>query len=432
MPSPIQIATDTQPKQIEITTGETPFKKLSEQLNESSLNSPRLDLEPKSALTTNLINSSRLVSRRESTYSSSSDGSNYTTNLTAVSSLTSLIGSPSTIKRKRKLMEKDNKACDRFNRVHAKLSTPVKSKLCGLVEDLNEDTDDEGDEASVKSSLLNSHAKKGVLETSLNSSSRSSSSSSLSMSPSSPSVSSLTDFASKSLIFAPKQFYSYKEKLFKKSFSEHKKTGAQNGSHKKMCNLFQPKSKQASKLTDSTASDSASLETPVKKPKPFGMEASLVNDANKSFNLTRLNSNVLDNLIYLDRESSAKKVPYSAEKLGHESELNESLSNKNRRRRLFNPTTQNVDQAFDLVDQTEDSKAKQANTETSSISSNPTSSSEQTKSNLSSIGLNMNDKSIPSGQNPPKGVYELSTINKSSLSSNESVSSVNVNKLLRV
>ena len=159
-----------------------------------------------------------------------------------------------------------------------------------------------------------------------------------------------------------------------------------------------------------------------------------MNDANKSFNLTRLNSNVLDNLIYLDRESSAKKVTYSAEKFGHESEQNESLSNKNRRRRLFNPTTQNVDQAFDSVDQTEDSKAKQSSTETSSISSNPTSSSEQTKSNLSSIGLNMNDKSIPSGQNPPKGVYDLSTINKSSLSSNESVSSVNVNvnKLLRV
>jgi hypothetical protein len=421
MPSPIQTTTDTQPKQIEITTGETPFKKLSEQLVETSLNSPRLDPEPKSA-PTNFINGSRLASRRESTYSSSSDGSNYTTNLTAVSSLTSLIGSPSTIKRKRKLMEKDNKACDQFNRVHAKLSTPAKSKLCGLVEDLNEDTDDEGDAASLKSSLLNSHAKKGVLETSLNSSSRSSSSSSLSMSPSSPSVASLTDFASKSLIFAPKQFYSYKEKLFKKSFSEHKKAGAR---HKKLSNLFQPKSKQL-------GADSASSETPVKRPTPFGMEASLVNDANKSFNLTRLNSNVLDNLIYLDRESSAKKVAYSAEKLAHESELNESLSHKNRRRRLFNPTTQNVDQAFDAADQSEDSKAKQSNAETSSIGTDPTSSGEQAKSNLSSIGLNMNDKSIPSGQNPPKGVYELSTINKSSLSSNESVSSVNVNKLLRV
>ena len=173
------------------------------------------------------LNAANLYVRRGSNLSNSSYSTESSSvNGTHLSPDYSFSPRTSLMKRKRKLMEKNNKACDQFiQRINKHEEKQLTKQISGAnkLSDSSGDEEDSDEQIKVhaKNKLSHLKLKDHLLDTSLGCSSISSKSTSSSSSISLTSESSsLTDVCSKSLIFAPKELYKFKEKLFKKSLSE--------------------------------------------------------------------------------------------------------------------------------------------------------------------------------------------------------------------
>ena len=271
------------------------------------------------------------------------------------------------MKRKRKLMEKNNKACDHFIKHISKHDERLKhqtqqqqqqqqpKKQSESTEEEEEDESQQQDKYSAKTSKLKnglkavtSQAAHTTLDTSLGSSissksTTSTSSSSISLS----SEASLTDVCSKSLIFAPKSLYTYKERLFKKSLSEQKVKEKTDRRTTNVHSIFSPRfstthKKVAANETVAPVCKQLTVATNV-EPEAAALAAVMSPAVVRS----SLNpSKVMDEIIDNQAKSSVGTLSISHDSSANESRLGSSNS---RRRRLFDPNTHNYDQAFDSV-----------------------------------------------------------------------------------
>ena len=294
-------------------------------------------------------NAGNLSSRRVSTLSNSS----YSTENTHKLSSDFLLSSPNAglFKRKRKLMDQNNKASDQFIQ---RINKHEEKLLCKQNSRLSESTEDESDErptvysnnklSSIKNSdQLLSHSGCSSLS-SKSSTCSTSSSSSLSLS----SDSSMTELCSKSLIFAPKVLYTYKERLFRKSLSEKKSKEKAEKNRANIHYIFSPRYIPKNKI--STIRNGS---TQMPGSKTNIAEATIYNDSFLAVQgetplpvKSNLNpSKVLDDII----ENQTKSNSRLHKSVSNENSLNESKLNGSnlRRRKLFDPKTHDIDQAFD-------------------------------------------------------------------------------------
>jgi hypothetical protein len=253
------------------------------------------------------INTSNNYVRRLSTYSMSS----YSTESSNLSLDYSLSSPNSSIyKKKRKLMEKDNRACQKFN-------------------DKSNETEDESEDQEIASArnkpdhmLLNNSGYSSIASSSSSSSSSVSSSSSYS----NPSFLDVTDVCSKSLIFAPNQVYKYKERLFKKSLSEKKQPSRERIDNKQkpssIQSIFSPRLSKKQKTQSLQSKAKIVVEDTI-------FDSSFV--ATFKSNPSKVCDEIVERQTNLIDETTSP----------NELKLNGSGP---RRRRLFNPHTQNIEQ----------------------------------------------------------------------------------------
>ena len=267
-----------------------------------------------------------------------------------------LLSSPNAglFKRKRKLMDQNNKASDQFIQ---RINKHEEKRLSKQNSRLSESTEDDCVDMSNTYSKTNKPASLKLTDQSLNnyacsslssksstcSSSSAASSSSFSMS----SDSSMNELCSKSLIFAPKILYNYKERLFRKSLSEKKSKEKAEKNRANIHYIFSPRYIPKNKHL---AVRNGSTQTPASKTNI--VEATLYNDSFIAAQgdtplLVKSNLNpskVLDEIIENQSKSNRLHNNASNENTANDSQLNGSLL---RRRKLFDPKTFDVDQAFD-------------------------------------------------------------------------------------
>jgi hypothetical protein len=292
-------------------------------------------------------NAGNVYGRRVSTLSNSS----YSTE--TIVSPDYLLNSPNAglFKRKRKLMDQNNKASDQFIQRINKHDEKRVSKQNSRV---SESTEDESDERSTTYSM--SHKKSEQLNKSGSLSSKSStcstssstSSSSLSFSSSDSSMN-MGDVCSKSLIFAPKVIYAYKERLFRKSLSEKKSKERADKNRVNIHHIFSPR--YIPKTKKPTTVLKGSTQTPGSKTNI--VEASIYtdsflaaqNDTPLAVRPSVNPSKVLDEII----DNQTKSNGRLNKSVSNDSSLNSSKLNGSnlRRRKLFDPRTHDIDQAFD-------------------------------------------------------------------------------------
>jgi hypothetical protein len=202
--------------------------------------------------------------------------------------------------------------------------------------------------------------------------SRSSSSSSLS----SITSTSISEMHSKSLLFAPKNYYNYKEKLFKMKSQSEKKPNSfmskQTASGSKAKDIFSPRLKPTRNIakadtTNSPFKSGITIDSAAKKLVP-----------NEQNNAIRLNSDVIDRFVNIDK--------------------NDSLSiHKRRKRLLFNPNNYNVENAFGSHETTATTTSSNQTSDYKQIENK-----NESKTNQSVNTFASSEKSIPRGQAPNK------------------------------
>jgi len=293
-------------------------------------------------------NAGNVYGRRVSTLSNSS----YSTE--TIVSPDYLLNSPNTglFKRKRKLMDQNNKASDQFIQRINKHDEKRVSKQNSRV---SESTEDDSDERSTACSMSNKKSeqllnKSGSLssKSSTCSTSSSTSSSSLSFSSSESSLN-MSDVCSKSLIFAPKVIYTYKERLFRKSLSEKKSKDKADKNRANIHHIFSPRYIPKTKKPTTALKDST--QTPGSKTNI--VEASIYtdsfiaaqNDTPLAVRPSVNPSKVLDEII----DNQTKSNGRLNKSVSNDSSLDSSKLNGSnlRRRKLFDPRTHDIDQAFD-------------------------------------------------------------------------------------
>ena len=329
-----------------------------------------------------------------------------------------------------------------------------------VADDILQQKDDDSPEKLNDNKNLN-----GSMNSSASTSSRSRSSSSSSSISSYMSLdSSITEVCSKSLIFAPKSYYMYKERLFKKSCSERKPPPtskfARPISTNPISQIFSPRSTSKSNnhvksLFKNNQKHSSSL---TNMPPPNQKDANSIEQQQQ--NNANLASNVLDKLINIEDTNRLKKNvslfnSFSSPNFSTSpnSKQTNNHTNSSRRKRLFNPNTFNIDTAFDLpmqpilIEQNVNSNTENNITEneiisessqtaatititttdssnilTSDLTSNNSNQADDSKNdtnkdssksyhssgsiNISNQEVNKSDKSIPSGQNPNNPIDE--------------------------
>jgi hypothetical protein len=293
--------------------------------------------------------------RRDSSPSSAVDSldfaSAYDTASCASMALASLrFDSPRSVKRKKKLMQKHNKASDQLNRTFSLLSKKHSTNLERILTDDENEEDDvmakskiEADFDCASPCKSDFISNKKHTESMYSPISNRSSSSLSSLSPCT-SYTSLMDQCSKSLIFAPKRYHTVKELLKEKSFSERRQSS--KGTYfRKAHEIFGRKKPPHirslfSEINETMKSCSSRTESCNQKPLASAIQSNSSSpDENKPS--LQLTTNIMDQIMEGDNDNSAK----SPWRFNCANRIN--INKKRSCKRLFDPNSYNIESRFE-------------------------------------------------------------------------------------